>query len=61
MLITSCHVSEKSKIGPEIAHIRMITKAPMDVPGRPVNLVTKVAMLVNHLDNGVTLRVEFIS
>lgn len=40
VLITSCHVSLKWKIGPERAHRAMTTQAMAKQTGRPLNFAT---------------------
>jgi len=40
VFMTSCQVSEKLNIGPDIAQIIMTRKAPMNVEGFPVAFVT---------------------
>jgi len=40
VFIINCHVSEKFKSGPEVAHKRIKRKARTDVTGFPATLVT---------------------
>src|SRR5579871_6305335 len=48
VLITSCHVSEKPKIGPEIAHATMTNAAPINAHELPDHWATRVAPAANH-------------
>ena len=45
VLMTSCHVSEKWKIGPENAQNTTMTKARINAEGRPVAMVAALENL----------------